>query len=511
MPGRMEFEFGFSAGGPSGGKHPQESMRILMLGDFSGRENRGVCEAGDSLSTRPILAVDVDNFDALMGRYRPRLQFPLGDTELAVEFSELEDFHPDSLYRRLELFQSLRALRKRLADPDSFQQAVAELGQDIVPAGMPGAGSQADRSTGAEGQESDENMFERLLGKAPEGPTQPTIAGPVGVERFIQDIVAPYIVHQNTDQQDAYIASVDDAISTQMRDLLHRPEFQALESAWRSVYRLVNGLETGEELKLYLLDVSRDELEADIAAAGDSLENTGLYRLLVEQGPRMLGGESWSLLAGDYRFGPGLQESGLLAALGAISAHAGGPFIAEASPTILGCGSLHEYPAPENWQALDWEAEQQWQALRESNIAPWIGLAVPRLLQRLPYGGKSDEIDSFQFEEISHPVRDHDALLWGSPAYGCAMLLGAAFLERGWDMTPGDLQDIEDLPAVTFVDDDEKKLMPCAETLLSERTGEAILGRGLMPLLSHKNRNAVLVLRFQSIASPATALAGPWS
>ncbi|MEJ1356160.1 MAG: type VI secretion system contractile sheath large subunit, partial [Candidatus Sedimenticola sp. (ex Thyasira tokunagai)] len=124
---------------------------------------------------------------------------------------------------------------------------------------------------------------------------------------------------------------------------------------------------------------------------------------------------------------------------------------------------------------------------------------------------QGDEIDSFRFEEIAGSSSpDHDSLLWGSPAYACAMLLGTAFQERGWAMEPGDLQDIEDLPAYTYDDDGERRLMPCAETLLSERTGEAILAQGLMPLLSYRNRNTVRVLRFQSIASPGAALSGPW-
>jgi type VI secretion system protein ImpC len=512
MPGHMEFELGFSAGGKSASKRQGATMRILMMGDFSGRANRCVCEFGDALATRPTPAVDVDNFDDLMARYRPMLRFPLGEAEQVLEISELEDFHPDRLYQRLELFQSLRALRKRLANPGTFRQAAAELGQDSPRPKEPVSEESAGAAAAPAELESDGSMFQRLLGKGPSEPEPATQTGSGGIDKFIRDIVAPYVVHQDTGQQDAYLASVDDVISSQMRSLLHQQDFQALESAWRSVDRLVSGLETGEELKLYLLDVSRDELAADVKTAGKNLENSGLYRLLVEQGPRMLGGESWSLLVGDYRFGPTLEETGLLAALGAIASHAGGPFLAEALPELLGCSSLPDCPSPDNWQEPEWEAGQQWQALRESRIAPWIGLAVPRLLQRLPYGQKSDEIDSFQFEEIGgDPKREHEAFLWGNPAYGCAMLIGMAYLQRGWDMEPGDLLDIEDLPAFTFMDDEEKHLMPCAETLLSERTGEAIIDRGLMPLLSYRNRNAVRVLRFQSIASPAKALAGPWS
>ena len=78
-------------------------------------------------------------------------------------------------------------------------------------------------------------------------------------------------------------------------------------------------------------------------------------------------------------------------------------------------------------------------------------------------------------------------------------------------MTPGDELDVADLPAHTFDQDGEKRMQACAETYLSERAGQALIERGVMPLLSYANRNAVRVMRFQSIAEPARELSGPWS
>ena len=514
MPGRMEFEFGFATQGIAGRKRQEGPMRLLLMGDFSGRADRGVVEIGSGLASRPVRSLDVDNFESVMGRCMPRLHLSLGETQAAkldLEFRALDDFHPDALYRGLELFQALRTLRDRLAKPDTFPQASKELMQSAMASGVPPTASPATEPLSPEQPESDEDMFQRLLGKTPGKPGPENLVQATGVDKFIHDIVRPYIVHRDIAHQDAYIASVDEAISTQMRRLLHEPAFQALESSWRSVHRLVTGLETGEELRLYLLDVSKQELTADIAAAGENLQGSGLYRLLVEQGMQTLGGEPWSLLVGDYRFGPGAEDTGLLAALGAIASQAGGPFLAEASPEVLGCASLADNPSPEAWQPLEHEAERCWRALRQSPVARWIGLALPRVLLRLPYGSEAEAIDTFGFEEVSVAPGDHEDYLWGSPACACAMLLAAAFLDRGWAMQPGDYLDIEDLPAYTYVDDEGRSLMPCAEVLLSERTGEVMLGRGVMPLLSYRNRNAVRVLRFQSIADPLTALSGAWA
>ena len=46
---------------------------------------------------------------------------------IEITFSELDDFHPDRLYRDLPLFQGLRELRSRLLKPDTFEAAAREL------------------------------------------------------------------------------------------------------------------------------------------------------------------------------------------------------------------------------------------------------------------------------------------------------------------------------------------------------------------------------------------------
>ena len=74
----------------------------------------------------------------------------------------------------------------------------------------------------------------------------------------------------------------------------------------------------------------------------------------------------------------------------------------------------------------------------------------------------------------------------------------------------GDYLDMEDLPAHTFEEEDEIRMMACAEVFLTERAAEAMLDRGLMPLISYRNRNVVRLMRFQSIAEPCKALEGPW-
>ncbi|RLJ19758.1 hypothetical protein DJ030_08320 [bacterium endosymbiont of Escarpia laminata] len=504
MAAHMEFEYGLRGGGTAPQRKSTSVMRILLMGDFSGHP-----EDAGPLIERAVRQVDVDNFEQLMARYAPSVSLPLGEGENAridLTFSELEDFHPDTLFQRLDLFKALRQLRGRLLDANTFSAAAAELRREASVVDVISTSEETVGDSATPEQQGD--VFERLLGCESSSPAARERAPKAGIEQFIQRIVAAHIVPDADPQQAAYVASVDDAISEQMRSLLHAPGFQALEATWLALRRLVTGVETDETLKLFTFDISRSELLADLTIFSGNSSGSSLYRLLVEQGAGSTGGEPWSVLAGDFVFGAGEEDVATLHALGLLGSQAGGPFLATASPQLLGSDVVTE--PVEKWTGLDGEAAQRWQALRQTPAAHWLGLALPRPLMRLPYGKGSEEIDSFAFEEIPLQPGDHEDYLWGSPAFACAQLLAEAFVARGWAMEPGDRLDIEDLPAFTFKVDGERQMLPCAEAWISERTGEVMLKQGVIPLLSHRTRNMVRVMRFQSLALPQVNLAGVW-
>lgn len=471
MPGRLQFDFNPQPARPRSGRGP---MRLLLLGDFSGRP------AADRppLAGRATHRIDGDNFDTVLERVGPALR--IGDTE--IEFSEIEHFHPDSLYTRLPVFAALRQMRHRLMDPAQFAQAAAELGVSATPAAAaPAASAGGDLLAG-------------LLGGRPAAAAAAPAPGPAtGVDAFIRRIVAPHVVADIQPQQAQLVASVDAAISAEMRTLLHTPALQALEAAWRGAMWLVSSLDLDEELQLHLLDVSREELLADVVAAQGQLAETELHRVIADRWRNVPGGEPWHLLVGLYRFGPGDADIGLAAALGLLASQAGGPLLA-AGDTALATAEP--------------EALAGWMALRRSEAAPWLGFVAPRVLLRLPYGKRSDPLSTFAFEEFAGGKPEHEHLLWGAGSLAAALLIGRAFLGNGWSMQPGDENEVADLPAYTYDDGGEKALLPVAEHLLGERAGQALLEAGLMPLMSHKHRNAATLMRFQSIAHPARPLAG---
>ncbi len=449
-------------------------FRILLLGDFTGRAQRAARPAEPPLAARRPLAVDRDNFDAVLRQMAPSLQ--LGP-HLALRFHELEDFHPDRIYASLEIFRRLRIARDKLADARTFSLAAEELGLRTAPQAAPEPAQLASGS-----------LLEEAVEAAEARAGAARAADPLA--EYVRRLVAPYLQPRPDPKQQEVLAQVDAALGGLMRALLHQPAFQALEAAWRGVFFLMRRLETDGRLRIYLLDLTKQELAADLSS-GQGVAG-GLYRLLVEQAIGTLGGEPWAVVAGNYVFEQTREDAALLARLAKLASQAGAPFLAEAGAEPAQAG-----------------AAEAWNALRAMPEAAWIGLALPRFLLRLPYGRRTDPIEAFDFEEMPEPPQ-HQWYLWGNPVFACVYLLGRAFQNWGWEMRPGMLQDIDGLPAHFYQEEGETKMKPCAELLLSLEAVEEILEMGFMPLISFRNRDQVRLARFQSIARPPRPLAGPW-
>ncbi len=476
---------------------------IAILGDFSGRENRGLTEPKAVGERRPYL-IDRDNFDEVLLKLRPELQLPTESGKpLVFRFSQFDDFHPDRLFEN-EAFQKLKALRERVQDSSAFAEIAEELG--LRPS-LAAPESESPRISApspvrlASGSLLDE-MIEQTESRVALEPARKTGE----IQEFARQLAAKYSVSAPDPRQPDVVAAVDRAIGDTMRAILHHPDFQALEAIWRATLLLVRQIETGPQLKIYLIDISKRELAADLAVSED-LRKSGIFRLLVEKAIDTPGGDPWSVVVGNFKFGSGSEDIDLLAKLAAISQRAGTAFLGEADPALLGCSSLEAAPHPRDWSES--KAQESWKQLRLRPESASVALALPRFLLRLPYGQETSPLEAFEFEEFPGPP-SHSGYLWGNSAFAVALLLGQSFSEAGWEMRPGSLSQIENLPLHTYRVEGDSQLKPCAEVLLTEEAVERILDDGLIPLVSYKGRDSVRVGRFQSIAEPNRPLAGSW-
>lgn len=507
--GELDFNLTSSMKSAGGSLKPQTPFHILLMGDFSGRESR--CKektnGSDTAMTRlrPIL-VDRDNIDTVLDNLDVIIHLPIfkeKEHPLCIPFSELDDFHPDSLYQSLSAFQALKDTRKSLKDPVTF----AAFTEAVLK--TPILKEEAPLSENSDNPPPDDLLDQIIEGNQPEVTRKASTKSDAQWDSFLHEIVKPHLVPRPNPRQEEMIDAVDAAASELMQTILHHKAFQDMEAAWKGLYFLVSRLETNEQLKLFICDVTKAELSANLMAT-DNLCSTGVYKTCVEQAIGTDGRHPWAIVAGNYTFEKQLTDIAILGRMAKIANAAGSCFVAAAGDKCLCENSLAKTPDPDEWHSCeDQEIEKNWQTLREIPEAVHLGLGLPRLLMRLPYGIDTDPIDAFEFEEMqTSPL--HRDYLWGNPSFAVILLLGQTFSKQGWDMQPGSILEIDSLPFHIYKEEKESRSKPCAEICLSQHAAEQIFTRGLMPLLTYPDQDKVRLGRFQSIADPLTRLAGPW-
>ena len=513
--GELDFEIVASMEKAREVLEPDTPFRVLILGDFSGRENRRVFESGAALSGRRAVEVDRDNLNEVMARLKPEIRLPLAGSEteaLTIRFTELDDLHPDRLYEQHEIFESIRSIRRKFDNPRTFEEAATEvrswIGSESSAVQEPP--KELPTSASDTGQKASAGLLDQIIDDVEGRPSEAQPASAASDwSRFLKEIVRPHLVADKDPRQMELEDTIDAAAGGMMRIILHHSNYQALESAWRGMEFLVSRLETDARLKLYMLDLSKSELAADLNGAND-LRSTGIYKILVQQTVGIAGGEPWAVIGGNYTFSQTREDAELLGRMAKIAAAAGAPFIAAADGSLLGCDSLAKYPDSDDWRStMDEYQQAAWQALRKLPEAAYLGLALPRFLLRLPYGADTDPLEQFEFEEMSE-IPEHEDYLWGNPCFACICLLGQSFSKGGWNFQTGAGGDIDNLPLHVYREAEETCIKPCAEALLTERAAEIIMNSGFMPLLSFREQDRIRLARFQSLALPPTRLAGRW-
>jgi len=486
-----------------GGVIEEPRFRILVLGDWTGDGEK------KSLSDRRPVEIDRDNFDEVLRKFAPKLS-PTDSDGQELAFESLDDFHPDQIFQELPTFARLRDLRSRLLSPDQFNHAASEV-RSWFKVDEPKAPERSVTNASEPKDGQGDNLLDAILsGSSAAASTARQPGTSNEVASLIKDLVRPHLVSVDENEQAALLSAVDAATGDLVRRVLHDHRFQALEAAWRGLYLMVRRAETGTELKIYIYDISHEELANDLKSVSDLGEST-LYRTLVREAVETPGAEPWAVIAGDYAFLPEKDDIAALMRVAKICAAAGAPFISHMRPDVIGVASLAEQPDVAKWDlSSNNNAGKLWSVLRGIPEAEYLGMTIPRFLSRLPYGSETEPLETFQFEEFIGPP-PHDKYLWSNNCFVATLLLAQSFSAYGWQMDRRYIQDIERLPMHMYEVDGEKVYQPCAEVLLTQNACERLMEHGLMPLVSYKNTDHVKLARFQSIADPVVGLRGRWS
>jgi len=306
---------------------------------------------------------------------------------------------------------------------------------------------------------------------------------------------------------EAMIAALDKRLTEQVNKIIHHEDFQKLESAWRGLHYLVNNTETDEQLKIRVMNVSKQELGKTLKRyKGTAWDQSPLFKKLYEEEYGQFGGEPYGALVGDYHFDHTPPDVELLGELSKVAASAHAPFITGASPSVMQMESWQELANPRDLTKIFTTPEYAaWRSLRESDDARYLALCMPRFLARLPYGAKTSPVDEFDFEEDTAGAT-HAKYSWANAAYAMAVNVNRSFKTYGWCSRIRGIESggaVENLPTHSFPSDDGGVDMKCpTEIAISDRREAELSKNGFLSMIHRKNSDFAAFISGQSLQKP---------
>jgi len=303
----------------------------------------------------------------------------------------------------------------------------------------------------------------------------------------------------------ARISAIDHLVSRQLNEVMHHPDFQKLEASWRGLHYLVNKSETGERMRIRVMNVSKTELLKDMEKAAE-FDQSALFKKVYEEEYGMFGGAPFGAMIGDYEFSNHPQDLSLLEKISGVAAAAHAPFISAASSKLFNLDGFTNLGTPRDMAKIFQGVEYaKWKSFRDSEDSRYVALALPHILMRLPYGKDNVPVESFNYEEDVSGA-DHGKYLWGNAAYALGARLTDAFARYSWcaairGVEGGGL--VEGLPVHTFQTDEGDVALKCpTEIAITDRREKELADLGFIPLVHCKGTDYAAFFSTQSSNKP---------
>src|SRR5271169_2647220 len=344
---------------------------------------------------------------------------------------------------------------------------------------------------------------EGRIGQTPEE----RASGKLWLKDMVQDVMSGQMtVSKDTEEMiNRRIADLDALISRQLNEVIHAQPLQKLEGSWRGLHYFVQQTETSSSLKIKLMNISKNDLFKDLDKAVE-FDQSQIFKKIYEEEYGTLGGSPFGALVGDYEFGRHPQDIELLEKMSGVAATSHAPFIAAATPAMFNFESYTELAGPRDLEKIfDSETYLKWNMFRKSDDSRYVGLCLPHVLMRLPYGKDTTPVEEFDYEE-GVDGRDHSKYLWGNAAYAFAARLTDAFARHEWcaairGVEGGGL--VEGLPAHTFITDDGDVATKCpTEIAITDRRENELAKLGFIPLCYYKGTDTAVFMGAQSTQKP---------
>ena len=365
------------------------------------------------------------------------------------------------------------------------------------------AAPQAAEAVEAQGSLLDEIVQTASAGAAPDQQER----GRDMVKEFVAQVLqGEMTVSRDTEAMiNARIAQLDHLISIQLAEVMHHPDFQKLEATWRGLQYLIKNSECTPMLKIRVLNVSKKELGRDLQRATE-FDQSAIFKKVYEEEYGVFGGEPFAALLGDYEFGKSFEDLELLDNMSHVAASAHAPFLTAANANLLSLDTFTNLGQPRDLgKIFDTTEYAKWKGFRQSEDSRYVGMCVPHILMRVPYGKDTRTIEAFNYEE-GVDGSDHSKYLWGNAAYALASRLTNAFSRYGWcaairGVEGGGL--VEGLPTHAFRTDDGDVALKCpTEIAITDRREKELADLGFIPLVHCKGTDYAAFFSVQSAQKP---------
>ncbi|MGB5013307.1 MAG: type VI secretion system contractile sheath large subunit [Pyrinomonadaceae bacterium] len=297
------------------------------------------------------------------------------------------------------------------------------------------------------------------------------------------------------------IAEIDRLVSAQMNEIMHHEDFQKLEGSWRGLHHLIKNSLTGTMLKIKVMIVTKKDMLKDFERALE-FDQSAMFKKVYEEEYGTFGGAPFGALIGDFEFGNHPQDMALLESISQVAAAAHAPFLSAASAGMFGWDSFSEMSEVRDVAKIfDRTEYMKWRSFRESEDARYVGLTMPHVLMREPYGAATKPTETFRFEE-DVDGKDHKKYLWGNAAYAMGTRLTEAFSMYGWCVAIRGVEGgglVQGLPTHTFETDEGEVAMKCpTEVAITDRREKEFADNGFIPLVHCKGTDYAAFFGTQS-------------
>jgi len=469
-----------------------DKISIGVIGDFSGWGE--IPDSQKDLSKCAFLDIDRDCINDLFRKMSPEVLLGLPFCRL-IRLTSMDHFHPDEMINNIPSISRLFEASENLDNPKMMRRMISESGadpgitEDPPPKGESNdaptvSGSNADLLDCLLGDDSDEASQEKTRLDPSHGAPSPKKSQAFSEDpvfrKLLNEIAESSADHTDYKQQGQWEQAINRELSLRVSSILHNPEFQRLESIWRSVENYLVKSDFSDMARIRILNFSRKDLADELEL--NQHESLPIINNLINNDP---GSEPFKLLIGAYTFEATIEDLMILDQISKIAMQSNAVFVAAAgkSLTSLTIDS-------------DQDLYERWEALRKTPHAGHIHLACPLVLLRLPYGADTDQIERFEYNEYVDPSKIDD-YLWGNPAFCVASAMARASIS---EISPAQAAKLANIPLHVYKSEDGIGQTGPMEHLITDVEIQNLSEKGFVPVAGIRGTDSAMICSFNSIS-----------